>query len=209
MGRDFKHRVRHPRSREAEAAPAMPGWIWLLVGFGLGLLVMLYLVFKNPAEPGPAAEKVVQNVAPPASQEPPKEAPAAKKPADKPKPPEPVQPKYQFYTILPEAEVVVPEAEANKGLDSVPLQQAPGTQPTTSQRYLLQAGSFRNLSDAEKHKAKLALLGIQASIEKVSVDNTLWHRVRIGPFKSIDEVSKVKTQLQSQNIPTLLVQIAN
>ncbi len=203
--------------------PAMPGWIWLLVGFGMGLLVTIYLVFKHPSTPPPEPTQTRTQATPAATasqvteQAPPSQpataATAAAKPVEQPPAPVPVEPpappKYSFYALLPEAEVIVPEAEINRGLDSVPLQQAPGAQPGASKGYLLQVGSFRNLTDADRRKAELALLGVQATIEKVSLDSTLWHRVRVGPFKTLDDANRVRTQLHSQQIKTLLVQIAN
>ncbi|MGF1548420.1 MAG: SPOR domain-containing protein [Thiotrichales bacterium] len=224
----YKQRSRRPRAnrRNPDASPAMPGWIWLLVGFGMGLLVTIYLVFKHPTAPRPEAA-VAPAVAPAALAAPPipgatvatvqppppqTAAPAAKaaaQPAPEVAADPPAPPKYSFYAILPEAEVIVPEAEINRGLDSVPLQQAPGAQPGAGKGYLLQVGSFRNLTDADRRKAELALLGVQATVEKVSLDNTLWHRVRVGPFRSLDDVNRVRTQLHSQQIKTLLVQIAN
>ena len=49
--------------------------------------------------------------------------------------------------------------------------------------YILQVGSFQRMEEAERVKAKLALLGLSASIQKVAVSGgDPWYRVRLGPF---------------------------
>ena len=46
---------------------------------------------------------------------------------------------------------------------------------------MLQAGSYKNFADADRVRAQLALQGIESKVQKVTVDNDTWHRIRIGP----------------------------
>ncbi len=74
------------------------------------------------------------------------------------------------------------------------------------QRYLLQAGSFRNMSDADHVKAKLALLGVEADIQTAKLPNgETWHRVRIGPMSNPDKIRKLRQRLHDQQIDTIVL----
>jgi cell division protein FtsN len=71
--------------------------------------------------------------------------------------------------------------------------------------YILQAGSFRNVSDAEELKAQLALLGSIATVQKVTVNGQTWHRVRIGPFQGAREANEMRQMLSSNQVETLVM----
>ena len=54
--------------------------------------------------------------------------------------------------------------------------------------FYLQEGAYTNMDDAEKVRAKLALLGLVANIQPAQIpDKGLWYRVRLGPYKSTTE----------------------
>jgi cell division protein FtsN len=173
-----KTRTSSPRRR----AP-LPGWVWLLAGLGLGLSVALYTYMKD---------RTPQPVPPLA-----RRTPAAPKPVVKAEEIEkPAKPKLDFYTILPEMEVVVPETRT-KG-------QAAGKPGT----YILQVGSFRSYAEADNLKAQLALLGVESTIEKVTVNNDdTWHRVRVGPSHDLRELNKIRTRLLNNNINPILLRV--
>ena len=71
--------------------------------------------------------------------------------------------------------------------------------------YLLQAGSFRQLADADRRRAELLLLGLEPNIEETSGDNGRWYRVYVGPFDSRAKVSRARSLTAGQNIDTLLL----
>ncbi|HZO24190.1 MAG TPA: SPOR domain-containing protein, partial [Steroidobacteraceae bacterium] len=91
--------------------------------------------------------------------------------------------KYDFYEMLPNFEVVVPEKdkEVKRDLPTAAPVERPGV-------YVLQAGSYRNESDADRVRAQLAMQGIDAKVQRVAVDADVWHRVRIGPITRLDEL---------------------
>ncbi len=66
---------------------------------------------------------------------------------------------------------------------------------------LLQIGSFSNVDDAEMLKSKLALLGIDAYIKTMAIpDKGVWYRVKSGPYKSADDLSRMRGYLKQNGI---------
>ncbi len=192
MARDYKSRA-HPKPKKGQT----PGWVWFATGVLVGLfaagLVWLKLGPPAPGSPGP------QTAAP--RPEPKKE--------QKPLPP---KPRFDFYTELPEMEVVVPEPEpeARPGKATQRPSAAAVTQgaPTASTAYMLQMGSFRKYADADRMKAGLALLGIEARIQKVNIDNRdIFHRVRSGPYYSSRQVNRIRARLRQNGINSLLIKL--
>lgn len=107
--------------------------------------------------------------------------------------------RYEFYTVLPESEIVIPEQEMIQR-----ERQSPGLKKN-KHTYILQAGSFRKKQEAETLKARLALLGVESSVEKVVVNKDIWHRIRIGPFVSVREINSVRNRLLHNNINAILI----
>lgn len=112
--------------------------------------------------------------------------------------------KYDFYEMLPNFEVVVPEKDKDvrRDLPAGARIERPGV-------YVLQAGSYRNESDAERVRAQLALQGVQARVQRVAVDADVWHRVRIGPISNLDELNKVRRQLQAADVDALVIRVGD
>ncbi len=195
MARDYKHRASGRRKRGAPAP-----WLWASVGLLVGLFIA-FLVFLQMREP--ADQQVPVVVATPAE---PLAVPAPA-PLAKATPPEaplaPSKPRFDFYDLLPEMEVVVPEQEL-KG-DPTPEGVKPVEEPGT---YLLQAGSFRNQEQAEQLRARLGLLGYETSIQMVSIDNRQsWHRVRVGPFRNLTDLNKARSALKKNGIDAILIRL--
>lgn len=108
--------------------------------------------------------------------------------------------KYDFYTVLPEMEVVVPEQEISQKANQTRAAPEAKRGP-----YFLQVGSFRNVADADSQKAKLALLGVIAQIQSVTVDSTTWHRVRVGPIESARETDAMRRRLEENDLEALVL----
>jgi cell division protein FtsN len=75
--------------------------------------------------------------------------------------------------------------------------------------YVLQAGSYRNVSDAERVRAQLNLQGIDAKVQRVAVDNDEWHRVRVGPISDLNELNRVRKQLQAADVDGLVIRVGD
>ena len=169
----------------------IPGWAWLMAGLAIGLSVAYFTALRNRAERAPGL--------PAATAQAPTSAKQGRdgvigKPDDKKS-----KERFDFYTILPEMEVVVPD-DRNKDGRTAPIDK-PGT-------YFLQAGSFRSFAEADSLKAQLALLGVEAKIDTVTINNTdTWHRVRVGPYRNLRELNKIRTRLLNNNISAILLKI--
>jgi cell division protein FtsN len=112
--------------------------------------------------------------------------------------------KYDFYEMLPNFEVVVPERDKEVKRD------LPATAKVERQGiYVLQAVSYRNEADADRVRAQLALQGIEAKVQRVSVDTDVWHRVRIGPITNLDELNKKRKQLQAADVDALVIRVGD
>lgn len=116
------------------------------------------------------------------------------------------KPKFDFYTILPELEVVIPDHELVSKDKNQATQTTRDTEKNGTTRYVLQAGSFRNLEQADRLKARLALYGIEASIQTVKINNNdTWHRVRVGPLTDLATLNKTRKRLHDNGIATMVV----
>jgi hypothetical protein len=112
--------------------------------------------------------------------------------------------KYDFYEMLPNFEVVVPEKDKDvkRDLPAAATTERPGV-------YVLQAGSYRNESDAERVRTQLAREGVDAKVQRVAVDTDVWYRVRIGPISNLDELNRVRRQLQAAEVDALVIRVGD
>jgi cell division protein FtsN len=102
--------------------------------------------------------------------------------------------RFDFYKILPGQ---VDAVSGQAGVSASAAHQA-GAAP---RKTFLQLGSFQDQDDADNLKAKLALLGIEATIQSVDVPGKgLVHRVKVGPFATPDDVARVRAQLKQNGI---------
>lgn len=112
--------------------------------------------------------------------------------------------KYDFYQMLPNFEVVVPEKEKDVKRD--PPATAKIERPGV---YVLQVGSYRNEADADRVRSQLSLQGIDAKVQRVAVDADVWHRVRIGPINKLDELNKLRKQLQAADVDAIVIRVGD
>jgi len=168
-------RKRKQAVRGGNQKPAFPAWMWLLTGVLIGFLLSVAWILREgwpQSQPRPAADARA-----PATGEAPLAEQARSQPRD-----------FDFYSVLPEMEVVIPDAEIRQQSSTTP-------KPATDERYLVQLGSFGNRADAEALKAQVALLGVQASIQPVSINGADWFRVRVGPVATAHDVEQLRQQL--------------
>lgn len=98
-------------------------------------------------------------------------------------------PKFDFYSILPEVEIKVPDWQLERSDNSAEEQLETGT-------YVMQVGSFKEMKDADRAKAQLALNGMHATIKKAVINGQdVWYRVHLGPFRKPDEVRAMRRKL--------------
>ncbi|WIX03368.1 SPOR domain-containing protein [Pseudomonas sp. AR5] len=191
----------------------VPGWVWLVCGLAIGG----FLVFLATLEPG--GDEIKRT----------KEPPQAKQQA-KPKPQgeQPSKPKYDFYTLLPESEVILPPEtkEPEAPAKAVTPEQAakldeeralaalsgqvPPPPPTVAKapvtQFFLQAGSFRKQVEADKVRAQIILLGQDVRVERVTVREEPWFRVLVGPFTTREQLNLAQKTLAGSGYKNLLLQ---
>ncbi|WAH58398.1 SPOR domain-containing protein [Pseudomonas silvicola] len=213
------------RGASRNSAPAkkpIPGWVWMAVGLTVGA----FIVFLMKLEPGHDDVKRVK----PEQAKADKIAEANKTP---PSPQAPVKPKYDFYTLLPESEVIVPPEAVPEKTPPVPAQPpvtpaeaakidtaraqaalsgqtpppAPAViKPAATTQFFLQAGSFRKQADADRVRAQIILLGQAVSVESGTVKDETWYRVLVGPFSNREQLTVAQKQLSGSGFSNLLLQ---
>lgn len=92
------------------------------------------------------------------------------------------------------------ESPSEAGLDTK------GISPT-GMAYLLQVGAFRSAEDAEQMRARMAILGFEAKVSQADKDGTAIHRVRLGPYGSIEELNKSKARVSENGIESTVVRV--
>lgn len=196
MTRDYK-----PAQR-ARKTPASGSGSSLLVGILIGLLLGLAIALgvavylnkipapftgrgKAPESPPSAKNDILKP--PPAA--PAKAADATPRPEDK--------PRFDFYQILP-------GDDAGKGKAAKEPPKPPGSD--VKETFYLQAGAFQGAADADNMKARLALLGLEATIQvTTSAERGTFHRVRLGPYSRVEDVNRVREVLKQNDIETTLI----
>jgi cell division protein FtsN len=105
--------------------------------------------------------------------------------------------------VLPNYEVVIPEHELDVTADTEPRAIVkPGL-------YVLQAGSFSRYEDADRRRAELALQGIESNIQRVTIDDRSYHRVRIGPTDDLEELNMLRSRLRAARIDALRIRLGD
>lgn len=105
-------------------------------------------------------------------------------------------PHFDFYTVLPNEAF-----DPNPDIEPADLE----ARNTSRAQYILQAGSFRQQSDADRRRGELALLGLEATVEASENDNGQWYRVYLGPFASRSEMARARTLTAQADMDTLLL----
>jgi cell division protein FtsN len=171
----------------------------MLLGLSLGLVIAGVVYVRG-------SDRVSANVAHDTRSADQKSPPAPVPPKESPKPSteeasSSPDKRFDFYEILPQYEVVVPEVEtpANTGRAS---RSSPVEEPGS---YVLQVGSFSGFADADRLQAKLALLGIESRVQRVTIDDDVFHRVRIGPITDLAELNRIRRQLREAGIESMLL----
>lgn len=197
--------------------------IGLLMGVGLALGLAIWLNRANT----PFVEKERPVDALPALPPKPAAPAAAKTDGEK--------PRFDFYQILPgekggdkggekvaekpaekahekaadKAPKVEPRTEKPASAPTAGKPEAhakPEIKPASTEVFMLQAGAFQNQTDAENMRAKVAFAGFEASVKPVNLpEKGTLYRVRLGPYKSLDEVNRIKTALSQSGIGAAVV----
>jgi cell division protein FtsN len=168
----------------------------MLFGLGLGLTIAIGVYLRAPsgARPAAAPDRTASTPAAKPAGRPASRVAASER--DK-----PAENRFEFYEILPQYEVVVPDEKPPATGNARPRPAAaPGS-------YLLQAGSFSAAADADRMKANLALLGFESHVQRVTIDDDVFNRVRIGPISDLAAAERTQRQLRTAGYDTMLMRV--
>jgi hypothetical protein len=194
MARDYKN-----TATKSKAKPRAPGsWMSFISGLGLGLVVAVGVYFLGGGliTPGqstnrPAETEVEETVA----------LSGLNFEAEM----ERALPKreFDFYKILPEMEIKVPDWEISSPERKETSEFGQGT-------YVLQVGSFKQHADADRAKAELALRGIRAKIHRVVINGQdVWYRVHVGPYSDLTSIRAMRAKLIESGNDFILLEIGD
>lgn len=198
-----------------------PGWVWLVCGLCIGLVIAAgFYVFARPA--GSNAPQPVEIAAPQDEGAAANAGDASDDTAEQ-DPSDDSEPRFSFYKMLPNYEVVIPEEEypeddadtSASAAQDTPAGEPPptpeSTQPTTPRveepgNYVIQAGSFSQPEDADRRKAELALLGVPANVASVDLSSgKTVYRVQSNTIRSSDKLNELLKRLRENRIDTLVM----
>jgi cell division protein FtsN len=202
MPTDYKSRVTRKQKK------SLPGYMWLLSGLAIGLFVAFIIYLdkqpENDKDFGTAVQQELEKLKQQANKKPVESAKVDKKTDNR----EKKEQKFNFYTILPELEVLIPESETRPPeVKNKTTTTTTSNSSNTAKQYVLQVGSFQNLNDAEKLKANLAFLGLEANIQHVTVNKQAWHRVRTGPYRDKQQLYKNQKLLKRNDIDAISMEL--
>ncbi|MBS62970.1 SPOR domain-containing protein [Salinisphaera sp.] len=211
-----------PTKRAKSGGP--PGWVWMICGLCIGLTVAaVFYVFARPG--GDLAREQIE-IAMPEKTGKDESSQSAKAAAPAEPEAEEEEPRFSFYKMLPNYEVVIPEEEyPEKKNRSASHSETPSAaeveqpaskpQPTTPKveepgRYIIQAGSFSTPADAERRKAELGLLGLAAKTVEVDLPSgKTVYRVQSNTISSSSELNNMLKRLRENRIDTLVMRAKN
>jgi len=183
MSKDFAKRNAAPNRRaSAPKGTQAPAWLWFVVGAIVGAFAMALVFTLHTPKPTPAAN--AEQVKPVESE--------SKTP----------KPRFDFYKLLQESEQIVPATETMGEAEKTP-------DTANNIEYILQVGSFPNQTEADKLRAQLILLNLDAHIESVEIHKgEIWHRVVVGPFSSQEKLASARSSLVANQYTALVLKRA-
>ncbi len=200
MSRDYKPSPERTK-KPSKGSPFFSGLlVGVLLGVAASLAVVMYIKggespFATPTDnKQPLSEKIAEDAKKTAETENQKTTDTTTDGSDK--------TRFDFYTILPGSESKITTEELNLK-DHQP-------QPVVKYTYYLQVGAFQTEEEADNMKAKLALQGFEALVQTATIPGKgVWHRVRVGPLSSLDEINKAKNDLATNGFKTDLIKVNN
>ncbi|HEX5126238.1 MAG TPA: SPOR domain-containing protein [Rhodocyclaceae bacterium] len=167
----------------------------LLVGVAIAVGVALYINFSPKPFTRADVTPIKHETSPALTQSVPIALPG--KPGDAPV----EKPHFDFYKILPSG-----DGSSTVAPTPAPSTSAPVVSITQPDHLFLQVGAFQDPSEADNLKARLTLMGLEASVQRAEVpDKGVMQRVRVGPFNTAQEVDAARVRLAQEGIESNLV----
>ena len=196
------------RQPAASQSRGFPGWLWGIVGLVAGFVLAQY--FQQQAPRLPVAAIVPKANTQQNGQQAAQQGSQQDKASQKDTPEESCDstPTSEFYTLLPETEVIAPKVDEYKSTPRPGSAESTKKSEASLTNYMLQAASFREMSDARKLAGKLKDLGLLAKVSDVNASGgTVWHRVQVGPYKDTRELNRAQDLMNTQGIEPLLIKL--
>ena len=176
-----------PVRRRARKKTKLPNWSLLVLGLVIGLMLAWVIQFTVKQANNPASglssviKKANKALAKKKSQKPQKPVKTSSRPKTK----------FHFYDMLAANESLLPDTgtkvDDGSGYHKV----------EKSAAYTLQVAALANYADADKLRAKLALSGLFAKIQKITLKGKgTFHRIRLGPYNTLAEMNATDTRLK-------------
>jgi cell division protein FtsN len=190
--KDYKNTDRKNAGRARGSAGSL--LLGILIGLVMGLAIALGVAWYINKMPSPFLDRR------PPKAEPKPAPPAATRGEEKAGKTSDAKPRFDFYRILPGTEEPATDQQVRDA------QKQPT--PAAKEAFFLQAGAFQKAGDADNLKARLALIGVEASIQTTTLpDRGVWHRVRIGPYTGIEELNRTRDTLKQNGVETTLIKV--
>ena len=196
MSRDYKPRDQDKknglrRQKYGKQQPKIALWKWMLI-VAITISFVVFLVYLKTMSIKPInikqSSQTIENKVTPEHEK----NPEVKL--------EPKGPQFDFYTILPDKEVVVPEYEIKTRVREERVGKA------KEAHYMMQAGSFKTAKEADNLRIKLASMGIESKVQKGKVGSVNWYRVKLGPFAQADSISAIRSRLRQNNVDVVITE---
>ncbi len=190
MSKDYHQ---NPKKRSSGRGGSM--FVGILIGLLLGLTIALGVAWYINKIPNPFEKKAQAPTTPKADLPKAASTPAADKDrADK----GDKGPRFTFPDIL----------KGDGGAEKQPRDAEKKSTAAPKEAFFLQAGSFQNAPDADNLKARLALVGVEASIQTTHLpEKGVWHRVRVGPYADVEELNRIRAILKQNGVDAALVKV--
>lgn len=205
MTRDYKPRVERrahgraaaERRKQFDRDASVGMWRWMLITAIIISFVVFLVYLRSTGSKQANPQQVSQTVSNKSGSENAATSKEEKKPEVM---PGPKIPQFDFYTILPEKEVVVPEYEIKTRTREERVGKAKETQ------YIMQAGSFKTFKEADQLRAKLASMGIESKVQKAKVGSVNWYRVKMGPYTKTASINSIRSRLRQNGIDVIITE---
>ncbi|WP_428819530.1 SPOR domain-containing protein [Microbulbifer sp. MCCC 1A16149] len=179
------------RNTRRQQSTGKPAWVWFVLGnFVGGFAVFVFLLNDLKIEQGKVAARA--------------DKPAAREPA-----PAEAKPRFDFYKLLEENEVKVPEPKKQqarvKAGEEKSGETAQRVEPKSDLVYILQAASFRDKAEADRLRAQLMLANLDVKVESATDTRGTWHRVLVGPYTNRSKMAAARSVLAEHRLMPLVL----
>ena len=180
------------RNTRRQQSTGKPAWVWFVLGnFVGGFAVFVFLLNDLKIEQGKVAARSAK--------------PEAREPA-----PTEAKPRFDFYKLLEENEVKVPQPKNQqtrvREQDKESGNETPArVEPKSDLVYILQAASFRDKAEADRLRAQLMLANLDVKVESATDTRGTWHRVLVGPYTNRSKMAAARSVLAEHRLMPLVL----